>query len=286
MSDGRTRPILVGVDGSPESIAAARWAAAEAALRGRWLEVTCVYYWPATLTPLSVHPPELTGESLRQDAERVVSGVIETIRDPDTDVQITASAIAGLPAYKLIELSEHAGMLVVGHRGHGGFAGMRLGSVAANVAAHASCPVAVIRSAAAERSTANDILVGVDGSGSSDPVLGFAFDEASRRRARLTALTAFERSIWPIGPDADSWRASATDRLRGLLQPWQERYPEVPVEPLASNERPARALLEAAGQADLLVVGTRGHGGFAGLLLGSVSHQAIHYAPGPVIVVR
>jgi nucleotide-binding universal stress UspA family protein len=286
MSDGRTRPVLVGVDGSPESVAAARWGAAEAALRRRPLEIACVYYWPAPLTPLSVHPPELTGESLREDAERVVAGVIEQIPDAGSDVQITARAIAGLPAYKLIELSADAGMVVVGHRGHGGFAGLRLGSVAVNVAAHASCPVAVIRATAADAPAARDVLVGVDGSGASDPVLSFAFDEAARREARLTALTAYERSNWPGGLDADAWRTSATQRLRALLQPWHEKYPEVPVETLVSPEHPAAALIEAARQADLLVVGSRGHGGFVGLLLGSVSQQAINYAPGPVVVVR
>jgi nucleotide-binding universal stress UspA family protein len=285
MNDGHTRPILVGVDGSPESAAAARWASTEAALRQCPLHLACVYFWPAPLMPLTGHPAELTEDSLRQDAERVVADLAGEVRDQDPGVRVSASAIIGIPAHTLIGLSERVDMLVVGHRGHGGFGSLRLGSVAANVAAHASCPVAVVRSPAS-RPAAGTVLVGVDGPASSDHVLGFAFDEASRRGAALTAVTAWERPVWPAGPDAADWMASAAHRLQSALLPWQEKYPDVTVRQLVTPERPAAALLDAARQADLLVIGSRGHGGFAGLLLGSVGQQAIHYAPGPVVVVR
>jgi nucleotide-binding universal stress UspA family protein len=268
MSYGRTRPILVGVDGSPESVTAARWAMAEAAMRQRPLQVACVYAWPAPLMPLAGLPAELTEDSLREDAERIATDVVAAVRDAE-----------------LIELSEHTTMVVVGHRGHGGFAALRLGSVASNVAAHASCPVAVIRSAPDSAAT-RTVLVGVDGPRSSDPVLAFAFDEASRRNAELTALMAWERPHKPTGPTVATWTAEAAHRLHGLLQPWHEQHPDVAIEQRVSLESPARALLDAARQAELLVIGSRGRGGFPGLLLGSVSQQVIHYASGPVVVVR
>ena len=286
MAEGGVRPILVGVDGSPESVAAARWAMAEAAMRGRPLVIVCVYYWPAPALPLSRQPADLTEDKLRQEADRVVADVIAAIRDPDVDVPITASTVIGLPAYKLIELSERVSMLVVGHRGHGGFTGLRLGSVAANVAAHSSCPVAVIRSGSPKVTAVRTVLVGVDGPESADAVLGFAFDEASRRECDLRAMTAHERPNWLTGSEVRDWPATAAANLSALVRPWQEKFPQVPVEQLVSPERPAAALIGAAAQADLLIVGSRGHGGFAGLLLGSVSQQVINHAPVPVVVVR
>jgi nucleotide-binding universal stress UspA family protein len=235
--------------------------------------------------PLAGLPAELTEDSLREDAERIATDVVAAVRDAEPGVDVTPSAIIGLPAYKLIELSEHTTMVVVGHRGHGGFAALRLGSVASNVAAHASCPVAVIRSAPDSAAT-RTVLVGVDGPRSSDPVLAFAFDEASRRGAELTALMAWERPHKPTGPTVATWTAEAAHRLHGLLQPWHEKHPDVAIEQRVSLESPARALLDAARQAELLVIGSRGRGGFPGLLLGSVSQQVIHYASGPVVVVR
>jgi len=286
MTERGVRPILVGVDGSPESIEATRWGVAEAAMRGHPLVVVCVYFWPAPALPLSRQPADLTEDTLRQDADRVVADVIGATRNPDIDVPITASTVPGLPAYKLIELSERASMIVVGHRGHGGFAGLRLGSVAANVAAHAACPVAVVRSAATGATAARTVLVGVDGPGSADAVLGFAFDEASRRDSALRALTARERPNWPIGSEAADWPATAAANLSALMRPWEEKFPNVPVEQVVSHERPTAALVDAAARADVLIVGSRGHGGFAGLLLGSVSQQVINHAPIPVVVVR
>jgi len=290
MADSGTRPIVVGVDGSPESVAAARWAVVEAGLRQLTVQLVGVYSWPAPPMPLSGLPPEVTGESLRDAAERAMATIVDEMRGISAAVSLTGTVVPGLPAHTLIELSDRATMVVVGHRGRGGFAALMLGSVAGTVAAHAQCPVAVVRSPGPPSPAAGTVLVGVDGSPHSDAAVGLAFDEAARRGATLTAVHSCELppAPWPDAvwaPDI-TWEASQAQRVQGWIQPWQDKYPDVAVTPRVTTERPAAALIAAAHEAALIVVGSRGHGGFAGLLLGSVSQQLIHHAPCPVVVVR
>ena len=285
MIDGAGRPIVVGVDGSAGSIQAARWAGGEAQQRGCAVILVSVYSWPMSPVPL-VASSDWTEETVRSSAEGIVTEAVASLRDAAGAVAVTGAAVPGLAAYKLIELSEGAGMVVVGHRGNDGFAGLRLGSVAAKVAAHAHCPVAVIRTASgAEAAVTGAVLVGVDGSPPSDAALGFAFEEADLRRCTVTALHCWE----PQGPapgEPAPWEVFEARRLREWVQPWHDKYPNVTVEQYVTSERPAAALINATRDATLLVVGCRGRGGFAGLLLGSVSQQVIHHAPCPVVLVR
>jgi nucleotide-binding universal stress UspA family protein len=279
MPDRAGRPIVVGVDGSADSTRAARWAAEEARLRGGAVNVVHVYSWPMPPDPLVSLPPEWTQDSVRRAAEVIVDQVVDDVGD--RRVAVTGVAVPGVAPYKLVELSEGADLVVVGHRGHGWFAPLQLGSVAAKVAAHAACPVAVIRGDHDDAVTAGPVLAGVDGSPASDAAVGFAFGEADRRKAALTLLHAWE----PLRPPARA-PASPEDRLRKWARPWRQKYPDVSVEEYVTTEQPAAALLEAARDTTLLVVGSRGRGGFAGLLLGSVSQQMIHHAACPVIIVR
>lgn len=299
------RPIVVGVDGSVASIQAARWAVEEARLRGCVVRLACVYSWPMPMDPLVSLPQDWTEEAVRRGAEAIVMEALNGLRDTAGDMSVTGAAVPGLAPYKLIEASDGAGLVVVGHRGHGGFAASRLGSVAAKVAAHARCPVAVIGSAgssAGNESAGNEsagnqfagnddlavgtVVVGVDGSAPSDAAVGFAFEEADRRGATVTALHSWE----PLGPpppgEPAPWEVFEARCLEEWVQPWHDKYPSVAVEQYVTSERPAAALIEAARDAALLVVGCRGRGGFASLLLGSVSQQVIHRASGPVVVVR
>jgi nucleotide-binding universal stress UspA family protein len=279
------RPIVVGVDGSAGSIQAARWAAGEARLRGCAVRLVCVYSWPMPLDPLVSLPPEWTEDMLRGRAEAVVTEAVGRVRDAAGDVTVTGAAVPGLAPFKLLEASEGAAMVVVGHRGHGGFAA--LGSVEAKLAAHAHCPVAVITSVDnAETAAAGTVLVGVDGSPPSDAAVGFAFEEADRRSATVTALHSWEPPGPPPPGEPAPWEVFEARRLREWIQPWHDKYPSVTVEQYVTSERPAAALIDTARDAALLVVGCRGHGGFAGLLLGSVSQQVINHAPCPVVVVR
>jgi nucleotide-binding universal stress UspA family protein len=281
------RPIVVGVDGSAGSIDAARWAAGEARLRGCAVRLMCVWSWPMPLDPLVALPPDWTEDMVRGRAEAIVTDAVGRVRDAAGDVVVTGGAVPGLAPFKLLEASDGAAMVVVGHRGDGGFGALRLGSVADKLAAHAHCPVAVIRPVDDEVTAATGtVLVGVDGSPPSEAAVRFAFEEADRRGATVTALHSWEPPGPPPPGEPAPWEVFEARRLREWIQPWHDKYPSVTVEQYVTSERPAAALIDTARGAALLVVGCRGHGGFAGLLLGSVSHQVINHAPCPVVVVR
>lgn len=292
MTDIEMRPIVVGVDGSADSIAAARWAVDEARLRRRPVTLVHVYSWPVPVVPMAPVPSSWTEETLRRAAEALVAEAVAAVRTED--VPVTGDVRSGPVAYTLVEASRGADLVVLGHRGRGGFATLLLGSVAATVAAHARCPVAVVRPYTGQLPADNLVLVGADGSPASGTAVGFAFEEADLRGATLGVVRAWR----PPGP---SWRSDVRPAgyddlaeletaealwLQDWVQPWREKHPQVPVRWMLTGNRPAAGLVEAARKAVLLVVGSRGHGGFAGLLLGSVSQQVINHAPCPVVVVR
>lgn len=269
MSD-EIRPIVVGVDGSPESIQALRWAVDEARLRRRALRLVNAYSWPVPMVPMAPPPPVWSESSLREAAEAVVG---QAVAEVDAgDVRVSTAVLAGPAPYVLMEEARGAELLAVGHRGRGGFATLLLGSVAATVSAHAPGPVAVIRPYATDPRPTGLVLVGADGSPGSATAVGFAFDEADLRGVEVGVLHSSES-------DDGQW-------LREWVQPWRDKHPQVQVRWLLTAERPAGALVEAARAAELVVVGSRGHGGFAGLLLGSVSQQVVNHAPCPVVVAR
>jgi nucleotide-binding universal stress UspA family protein len=167
-----------------------------------------------------------------------------------------------------------------------------VGSVAVALTSHASCPVVVVRGPerAPSEIASLPVVVGVDGSQASDAALTFAFDAARARGAPLVALHNWwdyftDPELWPLY----DWDAVAKDeeqKLSDRVSASAEKYPDVAVECRVSRERPARALLDQAEQAQLLVVGSRGRGEFGGLVLGSVSNAVVHKAACPVAVVR
>jgi nucleotide-binding universal stress UspA family protein len=291
MSD-EIRPIVVGVDGSPESLGAARWAVAEARLRGRPVQVVNAYTWPVPVVPMAALPTTWSEESLREAAQAVVDDAVAQVAADG--VPVSGAVLTGPAPYALMEAARGAELLVVGHRGRGGFTALLLGSVAATVAAHAHCPVAVIRPHAADRRSGGLVVVGADGSPPSATAVSFAFEEADRRGAQLGVVHAWRPPALSAGTDAQTSGYEDPDELAGAeaqwlrewIGSWQDKYPRVAVRWMLTAERPAGALVEAAGEADLVVVGSRGHGGFAGLLLGSVSQQVLNHAPCPVVVAR
>jgi nucleotide-binding universal stress UspA family protein len=292
MTDNEVRPIVVGVDGSEDSIRAARWAVDEARLRGRPVELVHAYTWPVPMVPLAPPPVDWTETSLRQAAEAVLADALAKVRVDD--VPVTGAAHAGPAPYTLLDEARRAELVVVGHRGRGGFAALLLGSVAASVAAHAPCPVAVVRPYSQQHPPGGLVLVGADGSEASGTAVGFAFEEAQRRGTPVGVLSAWRPPVQFWGGDVqppghvhpEELESAQARWLQDWVRPWRDRHPQVDVRWMLSVERPAPALVEAAREASLVVVGSRGHGGFAGLLLGSVSQQVINHAPCPVVVVR
>lgn len=197
------------------------------------------------------------------------------------------------PAAALVAASEHAGVVVVGNRGCGGFTGLLLGSVGVELAAHAACPVVIVRhddrSAGPE---AGRVVVGIDGSHDAEHALQFAFEQASYRNAGLTALHAYQwpastgpGDMLPLAYDPDDLRDDERRTLSESTSGWAEKYADVDIRHTVVRGRPAAVLIEASAGAELLVVGSRGRGGFKGLLLGSVSQAAIHHAACPVAVI-
>ncbi|MEV6926633.1 universal stress protein [Dactylosporangium sp. NPDC051485] len=272
--------IVVGYDGSDEARWAVEWAAAEAERTGDRLYIVDAYqvafpgaYYAAAAEQF---------EAVREAGEELVAEIVERVRERGTGIDVTGVAVDAPPATTLLEFgSGGTRLLVVGNRGAGGLTNLLMGSVSQQVATHAGVPVAVVRG----RSAAADgpVAVGVDGSASSDVALGLAFDAARARDAELVAIRAYPTPSQAALP-ADVVVAHERAALEESLAPWRVRYPDVKVEALVAPGRAAKVLIGVSHTARLVVVGSRGHGGFAGLLLGSVGQQLMHHAECPVLI--
>ena len=205
-------------------------------------------------------------------------------------LDVEQQLIVGFPIPVLTAESERAQLVVIGDRGLGGVTGLLLGSVATALAAHAESPVVVVRGDDEDPDPSAPIVVGVDGSPVSEAALAFAFDAAAARGVPLVAVhTWWDVSVDPAMAPLLDWDAIERDERRLLaerLAGWGEKYPDVRVQRVVLRDRPAHALVEQSRGAQLVVVGSRGRGGFTGLLLGSVSHAVLQRAQCPVAVVR
>jgi nucleotide-binding universal stress UspA family protein len=272
--------VVVGVDGSAGSAAALRWALREARLRQ--IELTAVMAW----TYLDQHHPggghDFAPSYDEVEAVAALDAAVDAALGPDAS-DVSRRAVCDITARALIDASATADLLVIGSRGLGGFKGLLLGSTSQQCLHHASCPVAVVRPDGADPSGApNRIVVGVDGSPSSRDALRWAAEEARLRQAELVAVHAWHM---PYGFDAPRLEQAAEATVDQALRD-AEVPPDVPVIRRLVHEPPAKAILDAAADADLVVIGARGLGGLAGMLLGSIGHQLIHHATRPVVVTR
>lgn len=181
-------------------------------------------------------------------------------------------------------------MVVVGCRGRGALARGVLGSVSNGLLHHAHCPVAVIHDEdpLMPHPSKAPVVVGVDGSPASERAVALAFEEASLRGVDLVAVHAWSDSgVFEFpGADWSTLQAMGEQTLGERLAGWQERYPDVLVRRIVVADKAAHQLVEQAESAQLLVVGSRGRGGVAGMLLGSVSTAVVNAARMPVLVVR
>jgi nucleotide-binding universal stress UspA family protein len=280
--DGGDRALIVGVDGSKESAVALEWAATEARALGTAMIVCLVSSDPTLLVGPVVEEIRARG---RAELERLREQAAELARD----VPVTAEFRIGHPAGQLLALASPDAEIVVGHRGTGGFAGLPLGSVGAATAAHAAGPVVVVRPAFRPD---GPVLVGLDRSDRAPRTLTYAFRHAARHGIGVQALHVLRDPLETAAlavsvADVDHrHRLQAAARyLDRTVSAVAADFPGVPVEWHPLGGPPARTLVEASRGAGLVVVGRRGHGGFPGLHLGSVSQAVLRHADCPVAVV-
>jgi nucleotide-binding universal stress UspA family protein len=297
MSDRLSRHgIVVGTDGSPSSQVAVRWAAREATMRHVPLAIVHVtdslsvaastLEWPAGLVPEEVlEIQENEGHNAIAEAIGLAEDSFESGDGPD----ITSELLFGRAVPGLVDLSKEAQMVVVGCHGRTGKHRRLLGSVSTGLVHHAHCPVAVVHDESPLSQQAyRPVLVGIDGSRASELATAIAFDEASWRGVDLVTLHIWSDADMStvFGVEPSAVQAAADKTLAESLAGWQERYPDVAVRRVVEFERPVRHLLNQSEGAQLVVVGSHGRGGFAGMLLGSVSAAVAQEARVPVIVAR
>jgi nucleotide-binding universal stress UspA family protein len=284
--------IIVAVDGSAESDAAISWAAREVSMRHEHVTLMHVVQPVALSWPVS--PEQTTVAEWQEDnakhvmdhARDCLSAALDLPHPPDFRTEV----LHAHPVDALVDASKDARMIVVGSHGKGVLGRLLMGSVSRGVVEHAHCPVAVVHSdegSAPVHPTA-PVLLGVDGSPASEAATAWAFDEASRRGVALVALHAWsDIGVFPIlGMDWRTYQDQGEEVLGERLAGWQERYPDVHVSRRLVCDTPARWLIEESQNAQQVVVGRHGRGGFNGMRLGAVAAAVAQSAKVPVIVVR
>jgi nucleotide-binding universal stress UspA family protein len=285
------RPITVGLDGSPESLAAADWAAREAQRRGLPLRLVHAWIWQ----PHDV-PTAQDLQTQRHWALRVLREAEQDLSSRYPGLTIDTEQISEPATEVLLHQAASAEMLVLGSSGHGAIAGFLLGSVGQTVLARAKHPVVMVR--ANERSAAEgdggEVVVGLqDLAAEAEPLLEFTFRAAAARGTALRAVHAWELPpLYGRGPEAGQAAVKAgalverqEKALSDALQPWQERYPQVTVVQTIDLAFASGVVLQAAADAGLVVVGRRVHRPAFGMRLGPVAHAVLHHAAAPVAVV-
>ena len=295
--------VLVGVDGSPASLNAVDWAAAHAAVHGFAVHLVCSYSVPSfTASALDGGYAALDDTAIADGARAVLDEAVARVGA--SGLRTTSAIASGDAAAVLVELSRGAAAVVVGTRGRGGFAERLLGTVSSALPAHAHCPTVVVPLRPARGQRPEDqlgnrhpvvrrIVVGVDGSPSAEVALAAAIREAEVRGAELTAVagvpvgTGASLMAWlPSSIDHEAVLRDAATALDAVVDRALVDHPGLQVRRHVLDGTGASLLTEFSTAVDLVVVGSRGRGGFAGLLLGSTSQAVLHHAACPVMVVR
>ncbi|REF34847.1 universal stress protein [Thermasporomyces composti] len=278
------RPVVVGTDGSSGALAAVTWAALEADLHEVPLRIVHAFTWQLpTIPPLTW---EVAAEGApRALAELVTSEAEKAARAAAPAVPISTAIVTDQPLSLLVNESSRASLVVVGVSGFGPVADMLAGSMTVGLVARSHAPVAVVRGTAAPERTSRPVVVGVDGSSLSTDVVEVGAREAAVRGCRL--LVTHVRRPGPGARVRARLRGTPSGHkaIRQAVAGCRRRHPEVAIEERVLTGHPAGVLLDLSQQASLVVVGTRGRGGFTGMVVGSVSQALLHHAGCPVIVV-
>jgi len=280
--------IIAGTDGTDWGMTAVEWAAAEAQRRHTPLRI--------------VHASDgewhesrfATGARYAGVARELADAVVADARDRACEIapglEITTGTRIGPATPCLLEAAKDAELLVLGSRGGGGFAGLRLGSVSQRVATHAPCPVVVVPG---RDVPSGPVAVGLGDSPAAEPVLAAAFDAAAGRGCGLTIVRSLAEAIpsWlaefrRADIPAPEERTAELDRIEEQLRPWRDKYPDVAAEVVLAHDTAASSLVRASHSAQLAVVGRRGDGAIGGALLGSAGLQLLHHAACPVLIAR
>ncbi|MFC9555263.1 universal stress protein [Rhodococcus sp. NPDC056960] len=292
-------PIVVGVDGSAQSLDAVRWAADTAVRHRAPLRlVSCLLTAPGTFgDAVNLSAGAFTGVEYVGTQRLAAAAELARHSVCGTHLTLRTALHHGSAVSVLLDAGKSARMLVVGSRGLGEFTGGLVGSVSSAVASHAPCPVAVIRGLHEVDGPPLDgpVVVGIDGSPNNEPAIASAFEEASMREVDLVAVHAWsdfslltvartdrshEEFSWPAIETAEN--ALLSESLAG----WKDKYPDVSVRKVVVRDRPVHHLLRQAQEAQLVVTGSRGRGGFAALLLGSTSRALLHSITCPLLIAR
>ncbi|MFC8246233.1 universal stress protein [Streptomyces chartreusis] len=285
------RPIVVGLDGSPESLAAVDWAAREAQRRGLPLRLVHAWIWQPHDVPVSEDM-----ETQKQWALRTLREAQEDLAARYPDLPIDTGQVSDLAAKVLLDQAEGGEMLVLGSRGHGAIAGFLLGSVGQHVLARAKSPVVMVRAnerSAADRDTGEVVVALQDLGEPAQPLLEFAFATAAARGAALRTVHAWQlppvfgynAAALHISDEDGGRKARAARDLDELLKPWREKHPQVPVIQTLDLASASGVVLQAAAAAGLVVVGRKVHRPALGMRIGPVTHAVLHHAAAPVAVV-
>ena len=290
-----SKPVIAGTDGSGDSLRAVEWAAREAALRRAPLQIVCVAALPPRMSwhQPSGRPDDVAGAGYKSYAGALTAASARA-SELEPELAIETRLLFGPPARTLAETTTDASMLVVGSRGAGLFSALVLGSASRYAATHGRCPVVVGRQEPADGQ--GEIVVGVGELDQSGAALGFAFEEADLRGARLVVMHAWSCFV-PAEPGshlADPERAvthsghqlyrGMAARLEDMLAGWREKYPAVETGTEIMHAHPGHLLAQASARADLVVLGRQpGHTGGSGA--DSVIHAVLHHARGPVAVI-
>ena len=277
-----SKQIVVGYDGSTEAKQAVTWAARQAVLRGCQLHLVHCSLWILVTSDLGP-VPGVADSGLERAAERVLEEGLAVVKEAEPSVDVTTTLLHGMPRDHMGKLSVGAEMLVLGSRGLGGFLGLLVGSVSLEMAATASCPVAVIRSV---DHPDGPVVVAIDDAGS---------PEALEDACTMASVTGADLKVVHVVPEPAGLRRlrdpidaypAAEAVVDSAVRKARELAPQTTVTgELQVNHSVPRAILQAAPDARIVVVGTKGRGLIKGTI-GSTAHAVLHHAPGPVLVSR